>query len=482
MSVNVQDTGNDTIVLTVQVPGAQGPAGPAGPTGAPGANGPATTLTIGSVTTGVSAAASLVGTAPNQTLNLTIPQGPKGDKGDPGPAGADGTGIQIAGEVSTYSALPTGLTSADKGKAYIVDSDGKLYIWTGTAFPPSGSGQTFTGPTGPANTLTIGSTTTLAAGSSASASLTGTAPNQTLNLGIPAGAPGASGVGVIPGGNLGAILIKASSTDYDTQWQDSAIIATPSTVMVRDGAGRAQVANPSASGDIATKGYVDALGTTTATASTVARRDASGNGTFNRLYTAGSDPATNAEVTPKSYVDAQNTTTLNTAKSYTDSQFGSGGGGTSAPTANNIVRRDSAGRAQVVDPSANADIATKNYVDNTAGVSAPTASKLVRRDASGRAQVADPSASADIATKNYVDTQFGNAVTISAVDSEIDARVDLAPIVRRYNDSTGTIAPRPATSRPVWWILPSSYTITYDGTTAGGTVKAVNNLDIISRY
>ena len=46
--------------------------------------GPANTLTIGTVTSGTTANASIVGEAPNQTLNLTLPKGAKGDKGDEG--------------------------------------------------------------------------------------------------------------------------------------------------------------------------------------------------------------------------------------------------------------------------------------------------------------------------------------------------------------------------------------------------------------
>jgi hypothetical protein len=47
------------------------------------------------------------------------------------------------------------------------------------------------GNPGPANSLAIGTVTTGAPGSSASASITGTAPSQTLNLTIPRGAAGA---------------------------------------------------------------------------------------------------------------------------------------------------------------------------------------------------------------------------------------------------------------------------------------------------
>ena len=47
------------------------------------------------------------------------------------------------------------------------------------------------GDPGPSNVLTIGTVTTLAAGEDATASITGTSPDQILNLGIPVGATGA---------------------------------------------------------------------------------------------------------------------------------------------------------------------------------------------------------------------------------------------------------------------------------------------------
>ena len=49
------------------------------------------------------------------------------------------------------------------------------------------------GPAGPANTLTIGTVTTVAVGGSATAAVSGTAPNQILSLGLPTGATGAQG-------------------------------------------------------------------------------------------------------------------------------------------------------------------------------------------------------------------------------------------------------------------------------------------------
>ena len=72
------------------------------------------------------------------------------------------------------------------------------------------------GATGPANTLTIG---TVISGDMASATITGDAPNQVLNLVLP---QGPVGPGLIKGGLPGQILAKASENDYDLTWIDSA--------------------------------------------------------------------------------------------------------------------------------------------------------------------------------------------------------------------------------------------------------------------
>lgn len=63
---------------------------------------------------------------------------------------------------------------------------------TGPAGGPTGAtGATgATGPTGPAPTLAIGTVTTGDPGTSASATITGTAPNYILNLTIPQGPTG----------------------------------------------------------------------------------------------------------------------------------------------------------------------------------------------------------------------------------------------------------------------------------------------------
>ncbi|MGT2460054.1 carbohydrate-binding protein [Cupriavidus basilensis] len=106
-----------------------------GDKGEVGDTGPANTLSIGTVAGGENASASISGEAPNQTLDLVLPKGDKGDQGDKGD----------------------------------------------------------TGDTGPANEINIGTVTTGAAGSDASATITGAAPNQILSLVIPRGDNGEVG-------------------------------------------------------------------------------------------------------------------------------------------------------------------------------------------------------------------------------------------------------------------------------------------------
>lgn len=69
------------------------------------------------------------------------------------------------------------------------------------------------GDVGPANSLAIGSVTTGAAGSSADATITGTAPSQTLNLTIPRGNTGATGATGPQGATGAAATITVGTVD-----------------------------------------------------------------------------------------------------------------------------------------------------------------------------------------------------------------------------------------------------------------------------
>ncbi|MBK8548463.1 MAG: collagen-like protein [Saprospiraceae bacterium] len=137
--------------------GPQGPTGMTGPAGIAGPAGPANSLSIGTVLSGQNASATITGNAPNQTLNLQLPQGPKGDSG------------------------------------------------------PIGN----PGPAGPANTLSLGSVTS---GQNPSATITGNAPLQTLNLVLPQGPKGDKGEQGIMGPQ-GAIGPKGDKGDKgDSFW------------------------------------------------------------------------------------------------------------------------------------------------------------------------------------------------------------------------------------------------------------------------
>lgn len=76
------------------------------------------------------------------------------------------------------------------------------------------------GAPGPANSLTIGTVTD---GPAPAATITGTSPNQVLNLVLqrgPAGSPG-SAVGMPIGGNIGQIIVKNGTNDYEAVWTDA---------------------------------------------------------------------------------------------------------------------------------------------------------------------------------------------------------------------------------------------------------------------
>ena len=136
-------TENDAVFSFGIPKGAKGDPGATGPTGA---TGQAATVSVKSTTTlpaGSNASVTNAGTSSDVQLEFAIPKGDKGDKGDAG------AGLVITGSVATYADLPNNLTEADAGKAYFCQADGKLYVWSGTAFPADGDGSQFEGPQGP---------------------------------------------------------------------------------------------------------------------------------------------------------------------------------------------------------------------------------------------------------------------------------------------------------------------------------------------
>jgi hypothetical protein len=240
--------------------GATGPTGPTGPQGQTGATGPANTLSIGTVGTGVTPAVTITGTSPNQTLNFVLQKGDKGDTGDTGPQGPTGlssTAFEYVAKTTSTSGDPlsTFITwnqatqvnatvlnvshiaadgddydvllallkpndfvivqsraNSDKYQKFLITGTPTIvpnsYVQIPVAIDSFGTSPTNfanndtllfiiqavgpTGPTGPSNTLSIGTVTAGGIGV-ASATITGTSPNQTLNLVMPTGATGATG-------------------------------------------------------------------------------------------------------------------------------------------------------------------------------------------------------------------------------------------------------------------------------------------------
>ena len=130
--------------------GPQGPKGDTGATGATGPAGPANTLSIGTVTQGTEAEATITGAAPNQTLNLVLPKGDKGEKGDTGATGPQGPqGPQ--GEVG-----PQGPKGADGTMTFEDLTEEQKESLRGPAGPQGDTGpqgpKGDTGETGPAGT------------------------------------------------------------------------------------------------------------------------------------------------------------------------------------------------------------------------------------------------------------------------------------------------------------------------------------------
>ena len=101
--------------------------------------------------------------------------------------------------------------------------------------------QGATGSAGPANTLTIGSVTTVAAGGSASATITGTAPNQTLSLGLVTGQPSAyelrgtgSPYGSVTPASAGIYYTDTAGTNGAWRWMSTGTTNTSWVVTVGD--------------------------------------------------------------------------------------------------------------------------------------------------------------------------------------------------------------------------------------------------------
>lgn len=99
------------------------------------------------------------------------------------------------------------------------------------------------GDQGDAATIAAGTTTTTAPGTSASVTNVGTSNDAIFNFAIP------RGVGVNSGGTAGQFLTKASSTDYDTTW------TTITGTLSYQGTWNASTNTPTLTSSVGTNGY-----------------------------------------------------------------------------------------------------------------------------------------------------------------------------------------------------------------------------------
>lgn len=175
-TINPTVGNGDTVNVTFSATGERGPKGDVGSTG------PATTLKIGTVVTGADAAATLTGTAPNQTLSLVLPQGATGGQGIQGVVGPAGPANSL-----TVGSVTTGETAA----VTITGNSPSQTISFVFEKGPTGA----TGAAGPFTTVQVGTVTTGAAGTSAKIDTVTSGSTATLNFTIPRGVDGTANLG-----------------------------------------------------------------------------------------------------------------------------------------------------------------------------------------------------------------------------------------------------------------------------------------------
>lgn len=187
-----------------------GPAGSPGEQGPPGSDGVSPTVTVTQTATG----AVIEATDASGTTSATVSNGRDGQPGQPGADGSPGA----PGHTPE-------ITASKSGKVTTIMADGTAIaeISDGADGAPGAAGADGVTPD-----IQIGTVTTLPAGSEATASMSGTAAEPLLNLGIPKGDKGDSGGASAAELSLGitsatigqTIKVKAVDTDgKPTAWE-----------------------------------------------------------------------------------------------------------------------------------------------------------------------------------------------------------------------------------------------------------------------
>ncbi len=235
-------------------------------------------------------------------------------------------------------------------------------------------------------------------------------------------------------GGADGFMTAADKTKLD----NATAAATANELIDRDAAGRAKVVAPAVAGDIAIKSTVDdhaALNsphnaTSSPTADRLLVRDGAGRAQV-------VSPSVAGDIAIKSTVDAVQTN-LDTHGAATSVHSA-----TAAATANRIALRDASGRMKAAAPSVAADVAIKSTVDTVqtnldthaaltnphSATAAATANRIALRDGAGRMKVADPSVDADVATKKYVDDAGGGLTLLATATASNSATIDFTSLI-----------------------------------------------------
>lgn len=217
----------------------------------------------------------------SETFVLTQQIGYVGDDGDIHPATGDGTWDEGAplllvattgqtgtvGEIWYWKATPwvdnSGVRRVQSAFAFNVAADATTSIGSQQPLPgiPPSSGY-IKGDAGPPPNLTMGTVTTLAPGDDATADFTGTTPNYTLELGIPAGVAGADGAdgtdgadGInLPPGGTPAGYYPLSNSGGTLTYTEAPVITTDNGALLLTGDSSKPMAqcaaSPAVSGDL----------------------------------------------------------------------------------------------------------------------------------------------------------------------------------------------------------------------------------------
>jgi hypothetical protein len=173
-------------------PGIQGPKGDAGVAGAAGKDGTSATVRVGTVAEGPVAVTN-TGTNAAAVLNFTIPKGDPGSAGPKGDAGAT-PAISIGTTTTLATGSPATVTQTGTTLAPVLS----FGIPTGPKGDAGAAGTTGVagkdGTNGTAATVTVGTVKTLAAGQPVTVVNSGTSSAAVLDISIPQGSQGIQGV------------------------------------------------------------------------------------------------------------------------------------------------------------------------------------------------------------------------------------------------------------------------------------------------